>query len=126
MRHMISLIISILKNVRTIFVGFWQFLLRTLRVLDVTLQISQVDETFPAGTIGGNWVIYLYKNNSQTHYYEGVEPFTTFEDVTPGNYTVYGVRLDINGEQLGSIQESEIQLNPNIFKTTGKLTVRIH
>jgi len=83
--------------------------------LEVYVEIITEAQSFPEGTVPGVWKIYLEKNGSQDHYYEGPEPWTTFDDVTPGPYTAFGVRVDADDERLGELISLEINLQPNLF-----------
>jgi len=83
--------------------------------VDLTIEVVTQEQQFPAETVSGLWKIYIEKNDSQTHYYEGPNSWVTFTDVTPGTYIAYGVRVDADDNILGDIVTAEIDVSPNLY-----------
>jgi hypothetical protein len=83
--------------------------------LSVEVSITPIPTRHPEGTVPGYWAIYLEKNGNNEYYYEGWSPFTTFENVTPGEYTCYGVRLNTDGNQIGGLVYTDVDLKPTII-----------
>lgn len=88
------------------------------RTINVTIKTEP--KSFPAGTVGGNWMIQVNREGvvDPEFTYTGPDPFAFFEledSEEAVKYKVCGVRLDPNKAPLGNVTCEDFIADPSMI-----------